>query len=106
MFTRSPGLARLNASRVYGNFVIPMRPRHTPPLLHRSRQNSARKGEAVAAARLQLAAEFGERHAGERRSLEQPAPEAGLRFLYDGALPLQGNVYEQVPNKLWPVHRR
>ncbi len=43
-----------------------------------------KEGEAVAAARLQLAAEFGHRRAGDRRSLEQRAADVGLSFLYDG----------------------
>lgn len=43
-----------------------------------------KEGEAVAAARLQLAAKFGDRRAGDRRSLEQRAADVGLSFLYDG----------------------
>jgi len=43
-----------------------------------------KEGEAVAAARLHLAAEFGEWQARDRRSLEQRAADVGLSFLYDG----------------------
>jgi hypothetical protein len=42
------------------------------------------EGEAVAAARLRLAAELGDRRPEDRRSLEQRAADVGLSFLYDG----------------------
>ena len=50
------------------------------------------EGEAVAAARVQLAAELGDRQPDDRRSLEQRAAQVGLSFLYDGLYRYQSNA--------------
>lgn len=47
-------------------------------------EEQRKEGEAVAAARLRLAAELGDRRPEDRRSLEQRAADVGLSFLYDG----------------------
>ena len=51
-----------------------------------------REGEAVAAGRIQLAAELGDRQPGDRRNLEQRAAQVGLSFLYDGLYRYQSNA--------------
>lgn len=47
-------------------------------------EEQLREGEAVVAARAQLATEMGEWRARDRPSLEQRAADVGLSFLYDG----------------------
>ena len=59
-----------------------MHRRCTMLLWNRSRRSSARTGEAVAAGRMRLAAELGDRRPG-RPNLEQRADQVGLSFLYD-----------------------
>ena len=51
-----------------------------------------KEGEAVAAGRMQLAAELGERQPADRHKLEQRAAQVGLSFIYDGLYRYESNA--------------
>jgi hypothetical protein len=51
-----------------------------------------KEGEAVAAGRMRLAAELGDRQSDDRRNLEQRAAQVGLSFLYDGLYRYESNA--------------
>jgi hypothetical protein len=51
-----------------------------------------KEGEAVAAGRMQLAAELGNRQPDDRSSLEQRAAQVGLSFIYDGLYRYESNA--------------
>jgi Family of unknown function (DUF5677) len=51
-----------------------------------------KEGEAVAAGRMQLAAELGDRQPDDRHNLEQRAAQVGLSFIYDGLYRYESNA--------------